>query len=286
MNYGAESATARLWRDKAETREQERNEARARTKIAEEKVAILTAENDRLVSENARLRAQMGANPIEGEAETEMQMEALRGALIPAPSLSTPTRMRAASGRTRTMPSPSIAIAPALANPSESGRRGAGMLSKSRRKASGIVSVEDCASADAGWYRARAKIRMRRDSMGMVGSSERLCLALGDRRGHSKAAVTRESDSRRVSPPILRLSASVLRFGLRGGCRIRSPSRQTLIDLFNGGLGWLPGLRAGVAQLSIAFGAPIKIRRLSTLLCLSLDRNGRQNDHGQQTRET
>jgi hypothetical protein len=83
MNYGAESATARLWRDKAEIREQERNEARARTKIAEEKVAILTSENARLVSENARLRAQMGANPIEGEAETEMQMEALRGALIP-----------------------------------------------------------------------------------------------------------------------------------------------------------------------------------------------------------
>ena len=83
MNYGAESATARLWRDKAEIREQERNVARARTKIAEEKVAILTAENDRLVSENARLRAQMGAKPIAGEAETEMQMEALRGALIP-----------------------------------------------------------------------------------------------------------------------------------------------------------------------------------------------------------
>jgi len=44
MNYGAESATARLWRDKAEIREQERNVARARTKIAEEKVAIPTAE--------------------------------------------------------------------------------------------------------------------------------------------------------------------------------------------------------------------------------------------------
>ena len=83
MDYGAESATARLWRDKAEIREQERNDARARAKIAEEKVAILTAENDRLASENARLRAQKGANPIEGEAETEMQMEALRGALIP-----------------------------------------------------------------------------------------------------------------------------------------------------------------------------------------------------------
>jgi regulator of replication initiation timing len=83
MNYGAESATARLWRDKAEIREQERNEARAQTKIAEEKVAILTAENHRLLSENARLRAKISANPVEAEAETEMQMEALRGALIP-----------------------------------------------------------------------------------------------------------------------------------------------------------------------------------------------------------
>ena len=83
MNYGAESAAARLWRDKAETREQERNEARAQARIAEEKVAILTAENNRLASENARLRGQMGADPVQAKAETEMQMEALRAALIP-----------------------------------------------------------------------------------------------------------------------------------------------------------------------------------------------------------
>ena len=83
MNYGAESAAARLWRDKAEIREQERNEARAQTRIAEEKVAILTAENHRLASENARLRAQMGADPVQAKAETEMQMDALRAALIP-----------------------------------------------------------------------------------------------------------------------------------------------------------------------------------------------------------
>ena len=83
MNYGAESAAARLWRDKAEIREQERNEARAQARIAEEKVAILTAENHRLASENARLRAQMGADPVQAKAETEMQMEALRAALIP-----------------------------------------------------------------------------------------------------------------------------------------------------------------------------------------------------------
>src|SRR5215212_10046256 len=116
---------------------------------------------------------------------------------------------------------------------------------------------------------------MRRDSTGMVGSSERMCLALSDRRGHSKAAVSRKSASHRVSAAILGLSASVLRFALRSGCRIRSPSRQALIDLFNGGLGWLPGLRAGVAQLAIALGAPVRIGRFSALLCLSLDRIGR-----------
>ena len=83
MNHGAENAAARLWRDRAEIREQERNDARAQARIAEEKVAILIAENDRLASENARLRAQMGANPVQAKAETEIQMEALRGALIP-----------------------------------------------------------------------------------------------------------------------------------------------------------------------------------------------------------
>jgi hypothetical protein len=83
MSYGAESAAARLWRDKAEVREQERNEARAQARISEEKVAILTAENHRLASENARLRAQISAHPVQAEAETEMQMEALRAALIP-----------------------------------------------------------------------------------------------------------------------------------------------------------------------------------------------------------
>ena len=83
MDYGAESAAARLWRDKAERREQERNEARAQTRIAEEKVTILAAENYRLAAENALLRAQMGSDILQAKAETEMQMEALREALIP-----------------------------------------------------------------------------------------------------------------------------------------------------------------------------------------------------------
>jgi len=66
---------------------------------------------------------------------------------------------------------------------------------------------------------------MRRGSTGIVGSSGQLCLAYATAEANSKAAVTRESNSHRVTAPILRLNASVLRFGLRGGCRIRSPSR-------------------------------------------------------------
>ena len=62
-------------------REHERDEARAQARIAAEKVAILSAENDRLSTENARLRAQIDPDAHRTRAETEMQMEALRGAL-------------------------------------------------------------------------------------------------------------------------------------------------------------------------------------------------------------
>ena len=48
MSDKAESPASRLWRDQVQLREHERDEARARTRISEEKVAILTAENDRL----------------------------------------------------------------------------------------------------------------------------------------------------------------------------------------------------------------------------------------------
>ena len=82
MDQGAGDAAARLWRDKAERREQERNDAQAQTRIAEEKVAILIAENHRLAAENALLRAQMGSDTLQGKAQTEMQMEALRRALV------------------------------------------------------------------------------------------------------------------------------------------------------------------------------------------------------------
>ena len=81
MNDAAETAAARLWRDRAQIREHERDEARAQARIAAEKVAILSAENDRLSTENARLRAQIDPDAHRTRTETEMQMEALRGAL-------------------------------------------------------------------------------------------------------------------------------------------------------------------------------------------------------------
>src|SRR4051794_214332 len=56
MSDNAENAATRLWRDRVHLREQERNEAQARARLAEEKVAVLTAENDEIVAENARLR--------------------------------------------------------------------------------------------------------------------------------------------------------------------------------------------------------------------------------------
>jgi hypothetical protein len=61
MSDKAESPASRLWRDQVQLREHERDEARARTRISEEKVAILTAENDRLADEIARLRALLTA---------------------------------------------------------------------------------------------------------------------------------------------------------------------------------------------------------------------------------
>ena len=50
---------------------------------AEEKVAILTAENDRLLEENARLRAQLTPAGLDARAEIHQQMKALQSALLP-----------------------------------------------------------------------------------------------------------------------------------------------------------------------------------------------------------
>ncbi len=58
MSDNAENAATRLWRDRVQLREQERDEAQARARIAEEQVAALTAENDRLARQNAQLSDQ------------------------------------------------------------------------------------------------------------------------------------------------------------------------------------------------------------------------------------
>lgn len=83
MSGETESVATRLWRDRVQVRENERNEALARARIAEEKVALLSAENDRLAAEVARLRALLEPDTSRARAETEAQMEALRVALLP-----------------------------------------------------------------------------------------------------------------------------------------------------------------------------------------------------------
>lgn len=110
MGDTAETAASRLWRDRAQLREQERNEALARAQLAKEQVVVLTAENDRLASknthlrdqndrlavevarlgalndrlaeENARLRTQLMPDAARAHAETEQQMEALKTELL------------------------------------------------------------------------------------------------------------------------------------------------------------------------------------------------------------
>ena len=82
MSDNAETAATRLWRDQMQVREQERNEAQARARIAEQKVAILIAENDRLAAEIERLRALLTPDAAQARAETERQMETLRSALL------------------------------------------------------------------------------------------------------------------------------------------------------------------------------------------------------------
>ena len=83
MTEDTETVATRLWRDRVQIREQERNDALARARIAEEKVAILLAENDRLTAEIARLRAQLSPGAELARDETMQQMQALKGALLP-----------------------------------------------------------------------------------------------------------------------------------------------------------------------------------------------------------
>ena len=108
MSETTENAATRLWRDRVQLREQERDEAQARARLAEEKVAALTAENDRLACQNAQLSDQSNRFAMEvarlnaqnerlaadiadlralrateaTRSETEQQMEDLRTALV------------------------------------------------------------------------------------------------------------------------------------------------------------------------------------------------------------
>ena len=82
MSNEHESAATRLWRDRVQIREQERNDAQSRARIAEDKVAILMAENDQLMAEIARLRALLNRDTSRSCNEAERQMAELRGALL------------------------------------------------------------------------------------------------------------------------------------------------------------------------------------------------------------
>src|SRR3954453_11406923 len=97
MSDKAETAAIRLWRDRAHLREHERDDAQARAKIAEEKVAILAVENNRLADEIARLRALLNPDAAQARAETEQQMQVLKTALLALLDQSQPAHSRSAT---------------------------------------------------------------------------------------------------------------------------------------------------------------------------------------------
>src|SRR4051794_14098685 len=97
MSDKAETAAIRLWRDRAHLREHERDDAQARAKIAEEKVAILTVENNQLADEIARLRALLNPDAAQARAETEQQMQVLKTALLALLDQSQPAHSRSAT---------------------------------------------------------------------------------------------------------------------------------------------------------------------------------------------
>jgi hypothetical protein len=110
MGEAAENVAARLWRDRAQIREDERDQAQARARVAEEKLGALATENDqlarrnsqlrdqndrlaveiarlsfqneRLATEIARLRAYPAVQEAEARTETEQQMAALKTELL------------------------------------------------------------------------------------------------------------------------------------------------------------------------------------------------------------
>ena len=90
MRDELETVAARLWRDRVQLRERERDEALARARLAEERLALLEAENDRLAGEVARLRALVEPDEARARETIEEQMDALRSALLPLLASSAP----------------------------------------------------------------------------------------------------------------------------------------------------------------------------------------------------
>ena len=65
------------------------------------KVALLMAENDQLTAENPRLRAMLNPNAARVRAETEQQMQALKGAHASACSVNGDHKLLIESGSYR-----------------------------------------------------------------------------------------------------------------------------------------------------------------------------------------
>jgi hypothetical protein len=65
MSDTSENAATRLWRDRVQLREQERNEAQDRARIAEGRAAALRAENNQLARKNAHLSEQSNRLAVE-----------------------------------------------------------------------------------------------------------------------------------------------------------------------------------------------------------------------------
>lgn len=83
MSDESETIATRLWRDRVNLREAERDAALARVRQMEARLADLMTENARLTAEIARLRMAAASEAMAPVSETELQMEALRGALLP-----------------------------------------------------------------------------------------------------------------------------------------------------------------------------------------------------------
>ena len=92
MSDTSENAATRLWRDRVQLREQERNEAQDRARIAEGRAAALRAENNQLARKNAHLSEQSNRLAVEVARLTAQNerlaadLAWLRAQLAPAPA--------------------------------------------------------------------------------------------------------------------------------------------------------------------------------------------------------